>query len=98
MIRSSDGDREGRVPLGVGSFAELGRCTVEMANRLGGLLAGEPGDGAAEPDQADELVDAMHTVLRDVVTTSSWQHGVGTQRIHRLHRRVTGQYAVAGAR
>lgn len=61
-----------------GLFAELGRCTVDMADRLGELLAGESGSGAAELDQADELVDAMHTVLLDVVTTSSWQHGVGT--------------------
>jgi phosphate transport system protein len=56
-------------------FAELGRITADMADRVGALVATARG-GFAELDHADQHVDALHAGLLATITAPTWRHGV----------------------
>lgn len=58
------------------AFAELGRITVAMAERLVELIRHPDTCGFAELDETDQRVDALHAGVLTTITGPDWSHGV----------------------
>ncbi|MPZ81576.1 MAG: phosphate signaling complex protein PhoU [Actinophytocola sp.] len=58
------------------AFAELGRITVAMAERLVELVRHPDACGFAELNETDQKVDALHAGVMAAITAPGWSHGV----------------------
>ncbi|MEV4314036.1 PhoU domain-containing protein [Actinocrispum sp. NPDC049592] len=61
-----------------GKFAELGRITAGMADRIGELISAPAEGSFAELEQCDHGVDALHAEVFEIITAPEWPHGAAS--------------------
>ncbi|MBB4683297.1 phosphate signaling complex PhoU family protein [Amycolatopsis jiangsuensis] len=76
-------------------FAELGRETAGMADRVAGLIRAGGQGGYAELSRTDETIDALHARVLATITAPSWPHdqriAVALTLVTRFYERFADQ-------